>query len=94
MPQAVDGFIPSEKGQELLFLEVVHSGYSFSGGRWQRQTSCISPDGTATAIQVGSNAWNLEHEIPGLKAEQVSTDLIVRWAPSGKRTASVPETEG
>ena len=42
-------------------------------------------DGTAMAILVGSNAKNLAHKFPGLKAEQISVDLMVFWAPSGRR---------
>lgn len=43
-------------------------------------------DGSAMCVRVGSNAGNLTHVFPGLKAEQFSTDLMLFWAPSGKRS--------
>jgi hypothetical protein len=39
-------------------------------------------DGSSMAIVVGSNAMNLSVQFEGLKPEDVSTDLVVFWAPS------------
>ena len=41
-------------------------------------------DGSSMAIVVGSNAMNLSTQFKGLKPEDVSTDLMIIWAPSIK----------
>jgi hypothetical protein len=42
-------------------------------------------DGSAMAIVVGSNAMNLSSQFEGLNPEDVSTDLVVLWAPAIKK---------
>jgi hypothetical protein len=44
-----------------------------------------SADGSAMAIMVGSNAMNLSSQFEGLNPEDVSTDLVVLWAPAIKK---------
>jgi hypothetical protein len=42
-------------------------------------------DGSSMAVVVGSNAMNLSTQFEGLKPEDMSTDLVVIWAPSIER---------
>jgi hypothetical protein len=42
-------------------------------------------DDSAMAIMVGSNAMNLSSQFEGLNPEDVSTDLVVLWAPAIKK---------
>lgn len=42
-------------------------------------------DGSSMAITVGSNAWDLANQFDGMEPQDVHTDLLVSWVPSGQK---------
>ena len=86
-PKIVGPPMPEHKAEELSkavgkTIAAVEYGVVEGLPNWVHEGEAIVlhfTDGTALSIEIGSNAKNLSYEHPGLKPEDVHTDLMPMW---------------